>query len=183
MAATAHPHRSLAPRLRIAQQAVTASMTLAVTAAALLTCVLVIGPHLLPYRVYAIESGSMRPTLPVGSTVVLRPVAASRIAVGDIITFRRPGADSTLVTHRVVAIEHTGSDTFFVTKGDANGARDAWRVPAAGTGWRYAFSIPYLGYPVAALKQPVVRFGFIAALALALAAVALVRVWRAPSIR
>jgi hypothetical protein len=36
---------------------------------------------------------------------------------------------------------------------------------------------------VAVLKQPVVRFGFVAALALALAAVALVRVWRAPSTR
>jgi signal peptidase len=183
MAATAHPHRSLAPRLRIAQHAVTASLTLAVTAAALLMSLLVLGPHLLPYRIYAVESGSMRPTLPVGSTVVLRPVAASRIAVGDIITFRRPGTNSTLVTHRVVAVEHGRGDTFFVTKGDANGARDAWRVPAAGTGWRYSFSIPYLGYPVAALKQPVVRFGFVAALALALAAVALVRVWRAPSTR
>ncbi|HEV8103311.1 MAG TPA: S26 family signal peptidase, partial [Gaiellaceae bacterium] len=62
MAATAHPHRSLAPRLRIAQHAVTASLTLAVTAAALLMSLLVLGPHLLPYRIYAVESGSMRPT-------------------------------------------------------------------------------------------------------------------------
>jgi len=181
MAATAHPHATIAPPLRIAQQAVTASLTLAVTAAAVLASVLVIGPHLLPYRIYAIESGSMRPTLPVGSTVVLRPIAASRIEVGEIITFHRPGSATVLVTHRVVAIERHSGRTFFVTKGDANGVPDAWRVPAAGTGWRYAFSVPYLGYPVAALKQPVVRLGLFAALALALAAAALVRVWEVPA--
>lgn len=180
MTATAHPQRT-APPLRIAKHAVTASLTLAVTAAALLAAVMTIGPQLFSYRVYAIESGSMRPTLPVGSAVVLRPVAANRIAVGDIITFNRPGASSVLVTHRVVAIRHRDRQTFFVTKGDANGAPDAWRVPASGTGWRYAGSVPYLGYPVAALKQPVIRFGLFAALALALTAAGLVRVWRVPA--
>ena len=181
MTATAHPHSTFAPSRLIAQRAATASITLAVATAAALAIALLIGPHLLPYRIYAIESGSMRPTLPVGSTVVLRHVAASRIRVGDIITFKRPGADSVLVTHRVVAIKRQTGRTFFVTKGDANGVRDAWQVPAAGTGWRYAFSVPYLGYPVTALKQPVVRLGLFAALALAVAAAALVRVWGVPA--
>lgn len=180
MAATAHPHRPGAPS-GIARQAVTASLTLAVTAAAALAIVLVVGPHLLPYRIFAIESGSMSPTLPVGSLVVLGPVDASRISVGNIITFEKPGAASVLVTHRVVAIKRTAGGTFFVTKGDANGAADPWRVPAAGTGWRYASSAPYLGYPIAALKQPLFRFGVFAAFALSLAAAALVRVWRAPA--
>lgn len=180
MAVATHPHR-VVPSRRFARSAVTAGLTLAVTAAAVLASLLVVGPQVLPYRVYAIESGSMRPTLPVGSLVVLRPVHARGIAVGDIITFHRPGAAAVLVTHRVVAREQRAGRTFFVTKGDANGAPDAWRVPASGTGWRYAFSVPSLGYPVAALKQPVFRFGLFATFALALGAVGLVRVWRTPT--
>jgi signal peptidase I len=181
MDASAHPHRAGTGPSRIAHQVVTASLTLAVTTAALAASLLVFGPHVFPYRIYAIESGSMRPTLPVGSLAVLRPVQASRISVGDIITFEKPGAASLLVTHRVVAIKRERGARFFVTKGDANGTPDAWRVPTAGTGWRYAFSLPYAGYPIAALKQPVLRFGFFATLALALAAGALLRVWRAPA--
>jgi signal peptidase len=186
MAASSHADLEPAlPRLgiggvsRLTRRAATVAFSAAVALSAVLVVGLTVGPRLLPYRTYAIESGSMRPTLPVGSTAVLRPVEAARLHVGDIITFSRPGgANGDLVTHRIVRIERHDGHAMFVTKGDANGVADAWRVPATGTGWRYAFSIPLAGYAVILLKAPIVRFGFLACLVLACAAGAIRRIWR-----
>jgi signal peptidase len=150
----------------------------AVVLAAIAVLVLSVGPRLLPYRTYAIDSGSMAPTLPVGSEVVLRPVAAAKLKVGDIITFKRPDNLKQLVTHRIARIERRGGKRVLVTKGDANAVPDSWRVIASGTGWRYAFRIPYAGYLVQGLTLPVVRLGLFALIALLLAATALKRIWR-----
>jgi hypothetical protein len=32
-------------------------------------------------------------------------------------------------------VKTSATGRYFVTKGDANGAPDDWRVPAVGTGW------------------------------------------------
>ena len=138
-----------------------------------------VGPRFLPYRTYTILTGSMRPTLPVGSEIVLRPVAASSLRVGDIISFHRPDRPEALVTHRIVRIERTRTGKDFVTRGDANGTADPWRVPATGTGWRYAFDIPYAGYVIEALRLLPVRIAILLAIALWVGAVALRRIWSA----
>jgi signal peptidase I len=143
--------------------------------AALTVVVLGIGPRLLPYRTYAIAGGSMEPRIPLGAEVFVRPVRANRLRVGDVITFHKPDDVGELVTHRIVAI-HGG---VLVTKGDANDAPDAWRVRAVGTGWRYAFSVPYLGYAVQLAGTTVARFAVIALAAVLFAGVALRRLWRA----
>ena len=150
----------------------------AVVLAAIAVLVLSVGPRFLPYHTYAIDSGSMAPTLPVGSEVVLRPVAADQLKAGDIITFKRPDNPRELVTHRIVGIERHATGRVLITKGDANSIPDAWRVSASGTGWRYAFGIPYAGYLVQGLSLPVARLGIVALIALLLAATALGRIWR-----
>ena len=149
----------------------------AVVLAALGVVALAIGPRFLPYRAYTIETGSMRPTLPVGAEVVLTKTSAATLEVGDIITFRAPSSGE-LVTHRIVRVERAAGRRVFVTKGDANGLPDAWRVPATGEGWRYAYRLRYLGYGIEALKLPLVRFGLLAFAALAIAASILRWVWR-----
>jgi signal peptidase len=149
----------------------------AVVVAALGVVALAIGPRFLPYRAYTIETGSMRPTLPVGTEVILTKAPASTLKVGDIITFRAP-SNGELVTHRIARIERTRGRRFFVTKGDANGVPDAWRVPATGVGWRYATKLDYVGYGIAALKLPLVRFVLLALAALATAASILRWIWR-----
>ena len=153
----------------------------ALVAATLVVLALSIGPRLLPYRAYAIESGSMAPTLPVGSEVILRPTRASALRVGDIITFKRPDNGRELVTHRIVRVERRDGHRFFVTKGDANSVPDAWLVPDTGTGWRYAFRVPAAGYLVLGLGLPIARLALLALIALLLAATALRRIWRAPA--
>jgi len=148
--------------------------------AALFMLVLAFGPRFLPYRAYTIESGSMAPTLPIGAEVILAKTSAAELRIGDVIAFREPTrtGNGPIITHRIVRIEKSHGKRFFVTKGDANGLPDAWRVPATGEGWRYVYRLPWVGYFIAALKLPLVRFALLALAALAVAGSTLRWVWR-----
>src|SRR2546430_162105 len=72
------------------------------------------------FKPAAVYSGSMAPTLPVGSIAFDKPVASSSIHVGDEITFEDPYVAWRAVTHRVVRIVHTPGGLGYRTKGDAN---------------------------------------------------------------
>ncbi len=141
-----------------------------------------VGPLVFPYRVYTVLSGSMQPAIPVGSEVVAVAVPASQIRVGDIITFQRPGHAGELVTHRIVDTERSPrtGQLYWITRGDANGVPDQWRIPAQGTGLEYAFHVPLIGYALVALSSPLGRVTFILAPALLLAAVVLNDLWKTP---
>ena len=57
---------------------------------------------------YTVLTGSMRPALPVGTVVVVRPTPVEQIAVGEVVTFlaHDPGTSATrVVTHRVIGID------------------------------------------------------------------------------
>ena len=69
------------------------------------------------YKVYLIHTGSMTPTIPIGSAVL---VHKGPVHVGDVITFHRFG-DRALVTHRLIKINPDGS---YTTKGDGNATPD-----------------------------------------------------------
>lgn len=151
------------------------SVVLAVAAA--LVVVLLIGPVLFPYKVLTVLSGSMEPTIHVGSVVVLQQVDASQIQAGEIITFARPDRPSELVTHRVVAVDSGPQGRLFVTRGDANGSNDPWRVDGAGGGLRYLFNIPLLGYLMGGLRSPLGHLLFVIVPAAALGLLLLVEMW------
>ena len=57
-------------------------------------------PRLLGYEMFEIVSGSMEPTIPVGSVVYVKNVEPEKIESGDIIAFYKDEGD--IVTHRVV---------------------------------------------------------------------------------
>ena len=81
-------------------------LTTVVMVAALLLAALMVVPTLLGFERYVIVSGSMVPTIPVGSVVYDEVVPVGDIEIGDIITFVPPpeyGIDDP-VTHRVVKI-------------------------------------------------------------------------------
>lgn len=98
-----------------------------------------------PVEVY---SGSMVPTLGVGSIAFDRPVAGRYVRVGDVITFQDPYTKGRLVTHRVVRIFHTKHGLAYRTKGDANATRDPWTIALPNRVGRVSFSVPYLGYVI-----------------------------------
>jgi signal peptidase len=137
-----------------------------------------IGPRLLPYRTFTVLSGSMEPTIPVGSMIFDREVDAAELARGDVVTFHPPGHPDKLVSHRVVRVEDTKRGSFLVTRGDANGVIDDWRIPAEGQGLRYEFHVPYLGYVVGGLLTPVGRLVALTLAALWLGGLALWTIWR-----
>ena len=72
--------------------------------------------------VLKVGSGSMEPTLPTGSRILIHE--QSSYDVGDIITFRADGGK--VVTHRLVEFGENGT---LVTKGDANPTPDVWDEP------------------------------------------------------
>ena len=109
--------------------------------------VAVVIPRIVGATPYTVLTGSMSPTYPPGTLVVVRPTPPDDIAVGDVITYQLDSGRPTVVTHRVVAVGASTSsgERVFTTRGDANGADDAERVrpvQVRGTVW---YGVPHLG--------------------------------------
>ena len=91
-------------------------------------------------RYEPVLSGSMEPTLPVGSLVIISPVNPDSLKVGDIICYRF--SDTILITHRIVYITPEG----FETRGDANEEKDSKIAEKSQIVGSVAFSVPLIGY-------------------------------------
>lgn len=152
--------------------------TVSGTVVVIVLLIATIGPRLLPYRTFTVLSGSMEPTIPVGSMIFDREVDASQLTRGDVVTFHPPGQPDKLVSHRIVRVQETARGSFLVTRGDSNGIVDDWRIPAEGKGLRYEFHVPYLGYVVGGLLTPVGRLVALTLAALWLGGLALWTIWR-----
>jgi signal peptidase len=137
-----------------------------------------IGPRFLPYQALIVRSGSMSPAIPTGSVVFYKKKAADKVKVGDIIVFNRPGSTNEQVTHRVFKIGISNTGRYAITKGDANGTPDDWRVPLQGTGWVSAFHVPVIGYALVDLQSTLARLLLLVIPALALGAITLYEIWR-----
>ena len=133
------------------------------------------GVRVLGLTPYAVLSGSMEPSYPVGSLIYVKKMQPADVRVGDVITF--VVNDELLVaTHRVVEVEKrttrcqavldengaavtdaAGNPIFeeipldepayyYTTKGDANNAADGAQVYDKNLLGKPVFAIPYLGY-------------------------------------
>ena len=113
--------------------------------AVVLLCQLFVGvlPRTGEYRVARELTGSMRPTIAVGSMIIYRPLAGDALKRREIISFHRPG-DVQTITHRIVSIRRSGSTVIARTRGDANNVVD--RTPVTfgvhQTVWRVTTAVP-----------------------------------------
>jgi hypothetical protein len=111
-------------------------------------------PPLLGWQVVTVLSGSMAPTYPVNAALAIRPIEAADVHEGDVIAFFTE-EDRPMVTHRVLAIDTSGGQLTFVTKGDANEdptrpdarlrrspCRRRRPVPRRSCGWSPAPTVP-----------------------------------------
>ncbi len=119
---------------------------------------LAVGPRVLGYQTSTMLTGSMSPLINPGDVVVAVPVPVGNIRVGDIITYHIPVGERQVETHRVVDVNRDAQGSTSVrTKGDANNGVDPWTATLAGdTVYRHAFTVPYLGTAIRALRDPLV---------------------------
>lgn len=150
-----------------------------------LLTIMVLVPRLMGWVPLAVLSGSMEPTIPVGSMVVVERLQGeddlADVAVGDVVTFMPRPQDPTLVTHRVVSIGgKADGSTVLVTKGDANGANDPDPVAAEQVRGLVQYHVPYAGYLSNVLNVEQKQQGVVAVAGLlfAYAAVQVVRAFR-----
>lgn len=114
---------------------------------------LLVAPRFIGFDTYVVISGSMEPEFKTGGLIyTTKKVDPADIEVGDAITFQM--SESTIATHRVIAIVDEGGEPKFQTKGDANEAPDANLVPYENVVGRALFDIPYLGYLANYIQNP-----------------------------
>jgi signal peptidase len=131
------------------------------------------------YRPVAVYSGSMKPTIGVGSLAVVEPVPARDVRVGDVVTFADPFVKGRLVTHRVVRILHERDGHLaYRTKGDANPIRDPWTIELPDQVGRYRFDVPFAGYALVYARTREIRTVLLLAAAVAGLYWALALIWR-----
>lgn len=104
------------------------------------------------FKGYTVVSGSMEPAFSTGDFVFVRTNELNDVKEGDVVTFMR---NEEIVTHRAVAVTDAG----VTTKGDANNIQDQGQVTQESYIGELALILPYFGYVVVAVQQPIVLIG------------------------
>src|SRR3954447_7443594 len=133
-------------------------------------------PNVLGYQSLTVVSGSMVPTLGVGSVVIDEVIAPAAARPGDIVTFKDPLHPRQL-THRLQKVRVEGDTFYMTTLGDANDAPEHWSVPRTGHIGRVVAHLPKLGYARQWLGSRYARLGAMG-FVLLLGALMLVDLWR-----
>lgn len=116
--------------------------------AVVVIAILLAGVRVVGVTPYAVLSGSMEPTFPVGSMIYVKAVDFEDVKVGDAVTFRL--TDDLVATHRVIEITEEG----LRTQGDANDTPDAGAVKPGNLVGKALFCIPMFGFLSSWISQP-----------------------------
>ncbi len=96
---------------------------------------------------FTVLTGSMTPAYPPGTLIIVSPIDAKDIRLGDVVTYQIESGKPAVVTHRVVSITTSSNgDRSFHTKGDANNTVDEKAVRPEQVRGKVWYAIPYLGY-------------------------------------
>ncbi|MCH8207625.1 MAG: signal peptidase I, partial [Nitrospinae bacterium] len=125
--------------------------------------VMMIAQGVRPLIVY---SGSMSPKIRTGSIVLVKPVRAESLNVGDVISVRTQEGGH-LVTHRIQAKQLVDGRVVFQTKGDANKFPDPQPFIVENAAGKVILDVPLLGYAIVYASSPLARSGVVAILAFA----------------
>ena len=102
-----------------------------------------------------IGGGSMEPAIPLGAAIVIEPVPATELAVGDVVSLRTGNESRNVFTHRITRIVQRADGLWIETKGDANAHADPSITPASQVIGRVDQTIPYAGFLLALLSVPI----------------------------
>lgn len=106
-------------------------------------CSLLVLPGAFGYRMYNVLSGSMEPSIPVGSLLYVRSGQPKDVKKDEIIAFYSSVEGGGIITHRVM--ENNVVSGIFHTKGDANEQEDPMPVSYEAYIGRVVYSLPYAG--------------------------------------
>ena len=165
-------HPALISKLIPAVAGIGRGLPLVATLAMLGFVGLVVGPKLVAgWQPFVVYTGSMEPSIPVGSIVMVQPVPFEDLAVGDVITFSRPTSPQVPITHRVVDIERMLDTNAWrvTTRGDANPDPDVWTVASDQIVGRVVYGIPLAGYALVWIAAPIGKLALLGLIVVALA--------------
>jgi signal peptidase len=134
-------------------------------------------PTIVGYSTLTVLSGSMEPTLSVGSVVLSARIPAADAQPGQIVTFHDPTRHGELVSHRLLRMSVRDGVAQMETRGDANTASERWNVPADGTIGRIDYRVPLVGPLRAQLDSRIVRLALLGGVPLC-GLLVLIELWR-----
>ena len=124
-------------------------------------CCIVVGLVVTGHHLEEVVTGSMQPTIPIGSLVVTERIPTSQLQAGNVMVFPDPNNTKLTIVHRIIWLSHDQSgDVLVRTKGDYNALPDSWTmkrqasadadrvievIPGAGTVAGYLQTIGFLG--------------------------------------
>lgn len=108
-------------------------------------------------RALIVRSGSMEPTIGIGSIVVVRTNQSPQYSKGDVIAFRSESNPNTIITHRVFSVEKKNNTISYRTKGDANKEEDGGIVNQKNILGKSYFVLPGVGQVLSFAKT---KLGF-----------------------
>ncbi|OGY27008.1 MAG: signal peptidase I [Candidatus Woykebacteria bacterium RBG_19FT_COMBO_43_10] len=107
------------------------------------------------YQLFVVRSGSMKPSIEIGSVLLVQPTSqVKKIAAplptpvfqkGDIVTYL---SGNNPITHRVVRLEESDSQFTYQTKGDANRTPDQGKVSEKQILGKTILVVPFVGHAV-----------------------------------
>src|SRR5689334_21012274 len=92
------------------------------------SCLYILSNHIGGWRAFVVQTGSMVPTISIGSLVITQKSSATDLKQGDIITFLEPEKQPEFITHRIAKITKNKGFLTFKTKGDYNRSMDSWTL-------------------------------------------------------
>ncbi len=129
-----------------------------------LLCCAVVGLVVTGHHVEEVVTGSMQPTIPIGSLVVTQQLPAGQLQAGNILVFPDPNDPKLTIVHRIIWLGHDQSgDVLVRTKGDYNALPDQWTIkkPASAQADRVIYILPGAG-TVAGYLQTIGFWGLLA---------------------
>ena len=108
--------------------------------------ILIVAPKIAGATPLTVLTSSMEPGLPPGTLVVVKPIKAEDVRVGDVITYQIRSGDPAVITHRVIAIDSDSTgDLSIITQGDNNDTEDdpVRPIQVQAKLW---YAVPYLGW-------------------------------------
>lgn len=125
-----------------------------------------------------VPTGSMEPTIPKGSAILVERQAVADIQVGDVIVFAAPET-GTMTVHRVIEVGETDGARTFTTKGDNNPGPDPWNLELEGQKVHKVTTVlPALGTVMTKAGEPTTRLTLMVVGGLLVVVAGLFAIWR-----